>query len=325
MWIPAVSKFYSPKPKKDILSNTSLLHTLRSTELWTPNVDILNADNLAQKNDVPWFYPDHGLVRQNIIFEGSIGNENDFSDFPFDMDCFRIVTVVELDTGDELVKLTYNQHKTLKDIVPSYNDRQVTEFQLHTDLTIVRRVPIAEYNDQDEKAIEGSNKKKKVFHLMGKYNTVEITINLSRHYGFYLWKIMLILTMVCFLSWIVFYLDEFQSRVEIGLTLFLSAIAFLYIVSDSLPKLGFLTTMDVMVLGCFFNIFLTIVESFVVFKIIKDENTREFIDGISKLCFPLLFLIGTYGVMIKSLYNKSIVYNKLVHGDEIGISKDLYD
>ena len=136
---------------------------------------------------------------------------------------------------------------------------------------------------------------------------------------------MLILTMVCFLSWIVFYLDEFQSRVEIGLTLFLSAIAFLYIVSDSLPKLGFLTTMDVMVLGCFFNIFLTIVESFVVFKIIKDENTRESIDGISKLCFPLLFLIGTYGVMFKSLYNKSIVYNKLVHGDEIGISKDLYD
>ena len=80
-----------------------------------------------------------------------------------------------------------------------------------------------------------------------------------------------------------------------------------------------------MVLGCFFNIFLTIVESFVVFKIIKDENTRESIDGISKLCFPLLFLIGTYGVMFKSLYNKSIVYNKLVHGDEIGISKDLYD
>ena len=74
-----------------------------------------------------------------------------------------------------------------------------------------------------------------------------------------------------------------------------------------------------------FNIFLTIVESFVVFKIIKDENTRESIDGIAKLCFPLLFLIGTYGVMFKSLYNKSIVYNKLVHGDEIGISKDLYD
>ena len=71
------------------------------------------------------------------------------------------------------------------------------------------------------------------------------------------------------------------------------------------------------------NTFLTIVESFVVFKIIKDENTRESIDGIAKLCFPLLFLIGTYGVMFKSLYNKSIVYNKLVHGDEIGISKDL--
>ena len=31
---PCVSKFYSPKPKKDILSNASLLHTLRSTDVY---------------------------------------------------------------------------------------------------------------------------------------------------------------------------------------------------------------------------------------------------------------------------------------------------
>ena len=40
-----------------------------ASQLWTPNLDILNADNLTQKSDIPWFYPDHGLVRQNIIFE----------------------------------------------------------------------------------------------------------------------------------------------------------------------------------------------------------------------------------------------------------------
>ena len=294
-----------------------------SNELWTPSVTILNADQLTQQSLKPWFYPEHGVIRQNIVFEGTIGNENDFSDFPFDMDSFRILAVVEIDTGDDMVKITYNKNKTINDIVPAYNKRQMTEFQLHTELTTVYRVKRPESNLKAEPGQDEG--KENVFHLMGVYNAIDLKIYLSRHYGFYLWKVMLILTMVCFLSWIVFWLDEFQARIEIGLTLFLSAVAFLYIVSDSLPKLGFLTTIDIMVLACFFNIFLTILETFIVFHVVEDAQVKGKIDDISKYVFPVAFIFCTYGIMFKSMKLRHKRYHEIKNSSDLGISKDLYE
>lgn len=298
-------------------------YTADSNELWTPDITVLNADQLAQHRLKPWFYPEHGVIRQNIIFEGTVGNENDFSDFPFDMDSFRLLVVVEIDTGDDMIKVTYNKSKTIHDIVPAYNERQITEFQLHTELTSVKRVQsVGSNSKQGSEVVEA---KTNVFHLMGKYNAIDITVSLSRHYGFYLWKVMLILTMVCFLSWIVFWLDEFQARIEIGLTLFLSAVAFLYIVSDSLPKLGFLTTIDIMVLACFFNIFFTILETFIVFHVIEDADIKTELDQASKYVFPIAFIVCTYGVMFKSMYLRYKRYTELKNSSNVGISPDLYE
>ena len=158
---------------------------------------------------------------------------------------------------------------------------------------------------------------------MGEYSAVEVTVHVSRDYGFYLWKIMLILTMICIVSWVSFFLKNFEERINMSLTLFLSAIAFLYIVSDSLPKLGYLTTMDKMVLACFFNIFFTIVETFVVFHVVDDKSTQKAIDDISKYTFPIIFLLSTYGNMFLSLYRRKHDFKKTRQTESAGIAKNL--
>lgn len=311
--------------------------TLDVTKLWTPDVACINADNLRVEYETPWYYPEHAVIRQNVIFQGTIGNESSFKDFPFDNDCFKIIVVLEIDTGDDIVKLMYDPSKTIDDVLPEYNSRQQNEYTLHRELTMVRRPNVSKYvnlktRHQRRNAMPQLNRgpsgfdirrRDRGFHLMGEYSAVEITIHVSRDYGFYLWKIMLILTMICVVSWICFFLDNFGERINMSLTLFLSAIAFLYIVSDSLPKLGFLTTMDKMVLACFVNIFFTIIETFLAFHVFKDKETRKVMDEGSKYLFPIMFLLSTYGNMFFSLYKRHKDFQETKKNFRPGISNDL--
>eukprot|EP00505_MAST-04D_sp_SCG-Rhode-Island_P004388 Stramenopile-MAST_4_protein_4388 len=96
-------------------------------KLWTPTMDILNADEMNKTSHVPWFFPEEGLVRQVIEFEGTVSNEANFYDFPFETDKIAIIVVSEIDTGDENVHMSYMEGKTVRDICPDFLDRQVTD------------------------------------------------------------------------------------------------------------------------------------------------------------------------------------------------------
>jgi len=60
-------------------------------------------------------------------------------------------------------------------------------------------------------------------------------------------------------------IEDFADRINICLTLILAAVAFLYVVGESLPKVPYLTLLDKLMLYAFFFIFLGGVESTVVF------------------------------------------------------------
>lgn len=68
-----------------------------------------------------------------------------------------------------------------------------------------------------------------------------------RRYGFYLYKVVLINMLLTIWSWVMFWMDvtEFADRMNVVLTLFLANVAFLFVISDKLPKVqehGFLIT-----------------------------------------------------------------------------------
>ena len=67
-------------------------------------------------------------------------------------------------------------------------------------------------------------------------------------------------------------------------------------------RLPYLTTLDKMVLGCFFNLFAGACETFVVMKVIEVNETRATIDQYSKFCFPLSFIVFIGGFMLRSVY-----------------------
>jgi hypothetical protein len=276
--------------------------------LWTPSIDILNADSLTKTAHKPWFYPANGLVRQIIEFEGTVAHESEFHNFPFESGTIKIILICELDTGDDIVKLNYLRGKKTSDVAPAFLDKQVTEFGIEHSLTHVYRLPPPPHNNR--------------FHLYGQETAIVFDIHINRHFWFYIWKIMLILSMLSILSWMVFFMDEFMDRMEISLGLFLAATTFLYIASENMPKLPYLTTLDKMVLGCFFNLFAGACETFLVMKVIKTDEMRAAVDHQSKIWFPLSFFLIIGGLMFRSIYLRRQDLQK--RKESCGIDYDLF-
>jgi hypothetical protein len=64
-----------------------------------------------------------------------------------------------------------------------------------------------------------------------------------RLYGFYIYKVMLINVILSVWSWAIFWMEasDFADRMNVSLTLFLANVAFLFVISDKLPKVRQMT------------------------------------------------------------------------------------
>ena len=81
------------------------------------------------------------------------------------------------------------------------------------------------------------------------FTSVLLRFHVMRNPGFYIWKALLPLYLVTLLSMGTFHFetDNLEARYSTVGTFFLSAYAILYVVADSLPKLGFLTKIDTVI------------------------------------------------------------------------------
>ena len=70
---------------------------------------------------------------------------------------------------------------------------------------------------------------------------------IERKGAYFIYKLVLPIIFLIALSWLVFFIDvrELESRLTISIVCFLSLIAYNFVVDDTLPKLGYLTFIDV--------------------------------------------------------------------------------
>lgn len=91
---------------------------------------------------------------------------------------------------------------------------------------------------------------------------ISFTIAIVRHFNFYIWKVFLPLLLMVVLSWTVFWIDpaELSSQVQISVTTILTVIAFAFAIQANLPKVPYLTFIDVFFLICYLFVFATAIE-----------------------------------------------------------------
>ncbi|CAC5356537.1 GABRG [Mytilus coruscus] len=101
-----------------------------------------------------------------------------------------------------------------------------------------------------------------------------------RQFGFFVWNILIIMTIISLLSFTTFAVDNTkpQNRLQLGFTLTLTGVTFRFVTNQSLPKISYLTKLDVYILFCMiFNFCISIWHAVITrFNDNSDQDSMDF-------------------------------------------------
>jgi hypothetical protein len=118
-------------------------------------------------------------------------------------------------------------------------------------------------------------------------------IPVDRHRGFYFWGVLSPLVLIIVMSWAVFWLHPTRGeKIGISTTAILTLIAYRFALGTQLPKLPYLTRMDIFLLGATVLVFLAFVAVVAEAGLVhaKKENAVHRVDQVSRWAFPATLL-----------------------------------
>ena len=119
-----------------------------------------------------------------------------------------------------------------------------------------------------------------------------LEIEIARKSGFYLWKVFLPLVVIVALSWSVFWMtgERFSARSRISATGVLTIVAYQFVFAENLPRVGYLTLLDQVMIGSFGLLAVTVLESLLVDRANRDDPAKAIrIDHTSRWLFPAVY------------------------------------
>lgn len=115
----------------------------------------------------------------------------------------------------------------------------------------------------------------------------------ARHWGYYIFKVILPLCLIVIMSWTVFWIDptEIGSNLSVAVTSVLTIVAYRFAIGESLPKISYTTRMDAFITIATVMVFLTVIQVVYDARVVKHDQLpkAQRIDRMSRLVFPVVF------------------------------------
>ena len=241
-------------------------------EIWTPHFDFANGVVPHASFDVTLrVFPD-GTVRYYERSSAELSSSFHLRNFPFDQQQLDIFIHPPVSEG------------RLVNLVGTASDASIS---------VEQRV----YSSLAQWDIVGIRASAEQIRILNQdtTNQMQFAIEVKRKSNFYIWKVFLPLLLMVAVSWTVFWIDgsEFNSQVTIAVTTILTVIAFSFAISNNLPKVAYLTFIDVFFLCCYAFVFTTAIEITLVHRagsVDRDQLGKK-IRHFSRIVLPLLFVI----------------------------------
>ena len=247
-------------------------------KIWDPFLTFTNRLNISTS------FPDHFTILKDgtvLYFQriyGEFAQNLYFAEFPFDEQNFelRIIDIAISPTGVSLEPDSLMMSGLNKDAAPSDWTFEGWSFE---------------------------RSKYKLLNVSEERSSLLFTIFAERQSGYYILIFIIPLILIILMSLLVFWLPAnlSASQITVGATSMLTLIAYRFIVTTNLPKISYLTRMDILILGSSILIFMTLLQS-VVTSNLANKGEIELAQKIDLKCrwiFPMLyFLIAIYALFL---------------------------
>jgi cadmium resistance protein CadD (predicted permease) len=254
-------------------------------QIWNPRVVVVN-----ETNSISHRFPDSvevaadGTViyRQRLV--GSFTQALVLKSFPFDKQVFRV----------QLAAVKYGPNEV--SLVP---DEKWIAAGINQAAGISPSITLPDWT------VEKWEVKPLVYTLApGLENSgyaVEFTA--SRNVQHYILKVILPLVLIVMMSWAVFWIDPVtsNSQISIAVTSMLTLIAYRFAVDSQLPRLPYMTRIDLFFLVSTLLVFFSLIEVLVTTILDNNQQTARAknIDRYCRAIFPVIFAIASIAIFVK--------------------------
>jgi len=237
-------------------------------DVWHPRLQILNKQKVFTSLPQVVEVKDKGEVIYRQIYFGNFSQTLNLKEFPFDTQILSFDTI-STDFSKDEVKFEFNDKSGIsnKFTLPDWEIKQV-----HYEV-----LPLTFRNGPEV------------------YDNAKLIIKLKRHVVYYIFKFILPLFLIVFMSWIVFWIDpaEYSTQISISVTSMLTIIAYKFVMGNSLPKVPYLTRLDYIMTFATVLVFLTLLQSATTSILVRKDKEilARKIDYYCRFAVPLTFFI----------------------------------
>eukprot|EP00038_Savillea_parva_P015250 m.13488 g.13488 ORF g.13488 m.13488 type:complete len:401 (-) comp3049_c0_seq1:162-1364(-) len=270
--------------------------------LWGPYCNCRNgirADMDCDDHEFELVDPNTGRLKRFLIFEGTVSNDLDLTEFPFDTNTvdveFGFVSHWRTRDGSKggtsakkpiyLVRCVSDPSEG--DPIGVYWNRKVPEWELYgASWTLKKHEDKSGYTQQQ----------------------LRLSFLVGRHVTFYALKVLLplYLLLINFASDFFLPPSDLSSRSSNTMTGFLAAFAFLYVIAEMLPKVEFLTRIDQVILVTLIGMTLCGINAWTVFLIEDqyDVKLAQKVNWIVGTTLASLYVVLNVVLLLPGLWHK---------------------